>query len=210
VISVAVTADLRIITKDGDYIMRMKVRNFLGIALIAVVGLLAGQASRASVLYPQLDIVTQGADAGVVRSGDHLSIDATAIAIILSNTVGDILDIPDTDFTLNTAVSTGDGLLTVGSLLTATFANFAFTDLGSGNAAFAADLSYTGGSLAGSLTVGRLEGAFLADTTDLTGDFNASIVQAKLGAVVPVPAAVWLFGSGLLGLVGIARRKTVS
>jgi len=27
---------------------------------------------------------------------------------------------------------------------------------------------------------------------------------------VPVPAAVWLFGSGLLGLVGIARRKKVA
>ena len=27
------------------------------------------------------------------------------------------------------------------------------------------------------------------------------------GNVVPVPAAVWLFGSGLIGLVGIARRK---
>ena len=26
-------------------------------------------------------------------------------------------------------------------------------------------------------------------------------------SVVPVPAAAWLFGSGLLGLVGIARRK---
>jgi hypothetical protein len=26
-------------------------------------------------------------------------------------------------------------------------------------------------------------------------------------APVPVPAAVWLFGSGLIGLVGIARRK---
>lgn len=26
-------------------------------------------------------------------------------------------------------------------------------------------------------------------------------------SVVPVPAAVWLFGSGLLGLIGIARRK---
>ena len=25
--------------------------------------------------------------------------------------------------------------------------------------------------------------------------------------VVPVPAAVWLFGSGLIGLVGVARRK---
>lgn len=27
------------------------------------------------------------------------------------------------------------------------------------------------------------------------------------GTVVPVPAAVWLFGSGLLGLVGVARRR---
>jgi hypothetical protein len=28
-------------------------------------------------------------------------------------------------------------------------------------------------------------------------------------AVIPVPAAVWLFGSGLIGLIGIARRKEV-
>jgi hypothetical protein len=26
-------------------------------------------------------------------------------------------------------------------------------------------------------------------------------------AVVPVPAAVWLFGSGLLGLAGVARKR---
>ena len=26
-------------------------------------------------------------------------------------------------------------------------------------------------------------------------------------SAVPVPAAVWLFGSGLLGLIGLARRK---
>ena len=31
--------------------------------------------------------------------------------------------------------------------------------------------------------------------------------QLTLAAAVPVPAAVWLFGSGLLGLVGMARRK---
>ncbi len=31
--------------------------------------------------------------------------------------------------------------------------------------------------------------------------------QVNDTSVVPVPAAVWLFGSGLLGLVGIARRK---
>lgn len=28
-----------------------------------------------------------------------------------------------------------------------------------------------------------------------------------IGAPVPVPAAAWLFGSGLIGLVGVARRK---
>ena len=38
-------------------------------------------------------------------------------------------------------------------------------------------------------------------------DFHAWAVHSGKVGVVPVPAAVWLFGSGLLGLVGIARRK---
>lgn len=32
-------------------------------------------------------------------------------------------------------------------------------------------------------------------------------VDATSLTIVPIPAAVWLFGSGLLGLIGIARRK---
>ena len=36
------------------------------------------------------------------------------------------------------------------------------------------------------------------------GQYGIEISQI---AAVPVPAAVWLFGSGLLGLIGIARRK---
>lgn len=43
---------------------------------------------------------------------------------------------------------------------------------------------------------GLLPGTILID------DLNLGVVSA-----VPVPAAVWLFGSGLLGLVGVARRK---
>jgi hypothetical protein len=31
--------------------------------------------------------------------------------------------------------------------------------------------------------------------------------SSSTSTVVPVPAAVWLFGSGLIGLVGLARRK---
>ena len=45
-------------------------------------------------------------------------------------------------------------------------------------------------------------------------DFDIDNVQifADLPDVpqVPVPAAVWLFGSGLLGLIGVARRKTAA
>ena len=37
-------------------------------------------------------------------------------------------------------------------------------------------------------------------------NFNASMASTP-DAVVPVPAAVWLFGSGLMGLAAVARRK---
>ena len=36
---------------------------------------------------------------------------------------------------------------------------------------------------------------------------KATTSHLSVYGVVPVPAAVWLFGSGLLGLVGLARRK---
>jgi hypothetical protein len=35
-----------------------------------------------------------------------------------------------------------------------------------------------------------------------------SVIVNHDANVVPVPAAVWLFGSGLLGLVGVARRRS--
>lgn len=38
-------------------------------------------------------------------------------------------------------------------------------------------------------------------------NYNAWAVQSGDISAVPVPAAVWLFGSGLLGLIGVARRK---
>jgi hypothetical protein len=38
---------------------------------------------------------------------------------------------------------------------------------------------------------------------------TADSFTLNVGAV-PVPAAAWLFGSGLLGLIGVARRKKVS
>ena len=40
----------------------------------------------------------------------------------------------------------------------------------------------------------------------MDADYDDMLVRAEFSAV-PVPAAVWLFGSGLLGLIGAARRK---
>jgi hypothetical protein len=51
-----------------------------------------------------------------------------------------------------------------------------------------------------------------------SGDINADGVvnnlditrYLSLGGVVPIPPALWLFGTGLLGLVGMATRKKAS
>jgi len=41
------------------------------------------------------------------------------------------------------------------------------------------------------------------DLDQMFGDWRTTVDMT----VVPVPAAVWLFGSGLLGLAGVTRRK---
>jgi len=52
------------------------------------------------------------------------------------------------------------------------------------------------------------------DATEATWTFSAesdtsysmTVTAAGIPAI-PVPAAIWLFGSGLIGLIGVARRK---
>ena len=59
--------------------------------------------------------------------------------------------------------------------------------------------------IAGNLLVSpELAGLLDVEIPDGGIDAGMALVNAT---VVPVPAAVWLFGSGLLGLIGIARRK---
>ena len=55
------------------------------------------------------------------------------------------------------------------------------------------------------ITGGSFEFTLLNGGSNLIAGFVDTFGEAT--AVIPVPAAVWLFGSGLLGLVGVARRR---
>jgi len=54
----------------------------------------------------------------------------------------------------------------------------------------------------------------VASVATITGIFKATLSSAGLSfqpfSAVPLPAAVWLLGSGLLGLAGVARRKVAA
>ena len=69
---------------------------------------------------------------------------------------------------------------------------------------YSVDLAITPDMAGDTLSFGF--GAVATGTTDNgSGIFYDNLVFAEVSPV-PVPAAVWLFGSGLLGLVGVARR----
>ena len=56
-----------------------------------------------------------------------------------------------------------------------------------------------------------IDGDGVLGTKMAAGPFVGSPVGfAGAPAAIPVPAAVWLFGSGLVGLVGVARRRKAS
>lgn len=79
-------------------------------------------------------------------------------------------------------------------------------------------LLFTGNQLINpvSILLGNYAASVSPDGNTITGDWDSGVVpgsgipgdfMAVRSSAVPLPAAVWLFGSGLLGLVGVARRK---
>lgn len=129
------------------------------------------------------------------------------------------------------AVVSGPVYLVDGSALVAT--NFSDFWDGTLNQAISKDqhgstvnnVAWTGSEADGTAAIGQELGLATGSTffgsssaTDATWIHNAAFgnkstlipmyaLSSVITAPVPVPAAVWLFGSGLLGLVGIARRK---
>ena len=190
-------------------------------AMMAATGLfMLANMANAAVTYPALDIQMLNGDTGLTQVGSTVSIDATAFAVILDPdpSVDSIL-IPEQTFSLTADTNTGAGSLSIGNaggiVVNGSFSNFILIDIGAGMGNFVADITFTGLDYGADMTDW---GADLGITSQwlatgrLEGGFSPVSLAAKLGSLelqpVPVPAAVWLFGSGLLGLAGIAQRKS--
>lgn len=84
-----------------------------------------------------------------------------------------------------------------------------------GNAYYDLFQNYGGYTWTSTLVVDTQDRAW-ANNWDYSYQYNRNVSAENVAwavrdgdvSAVPIPAAAWLFGSGLLGLVGIARRKT--
>ena len=122
------------------------------------------------------------------------------------------------DFIISGSVSGGSGTLLSGGVLGVTSIDYMVNSYDTN--VFDPD-TIVGGNSVFTLQITNLtNAAFLAGITDNANSVNGTTIGGDdllLAAdgnlalqAVPVPPAVWLFGSGLIGLVGIARRKKAS
>ena len=149
-----------------------------------------------------LDSITQSSTSSGSASNGVAATDAlTDLAIFVENNSGQALTFSfDFDAMTDAMTSTvfpgifSEASASVDMLDDLGYFNIqAFADAEDGNPS-------TGtGNISGSVQFVLLDGGF-----NLIDGFVDSFGSAE---AVPVPAAVWLFGCGLLGMIGIARRK---
>ncbi|MCM2285995.1 MAG: hypothetical protein NDI81_14510 [Desulfobacula sp.] len=179
----------------------------LGIFLVMGLMLLLPLKASASMSYSYLDVQNLFADAGLMLSGTLLNIDATAIA--LGNPYSAI---DPTDFFLTATKNAGDayysGTLSAGNLLSASFTDLSITEYTLDSLTYyeiSAGLTYTGGLLTQDLSSGMFFG--------FTDSLNQGYLISQIYDVtpipenpVPLPSALVLVFSGLVGLIALKKR----
>jgi hypothetical protein len=126
---------------------------------------------------------------------------ATAFANIVNGTAGDVELVFQFDYTVDTGVSD------TGALLNDAFgdASFVFNVNGAPEVFTAVFSDLALGPPSDTFSDSFLRTFILGAGESLDFDVTAN-ASGFAGTVVPVPAAVWLFGSALAGLAGLRRR----
>lgn len=189
----------------------MKRSCLLGAAYALCLSLMISGAANASIIYHVDRTIGDGTVTGFIETDGTLDVLSSGniidwtFKLTAENLFGgqtDVIDIED-DGSVHTII---DGAIT--ATATQLWFNFGLVDTSylifqGGEPYFnywCLETSGCGGSSAGEVMGNRVGGIGIAQSESRTGNI-------AFAEVVPVPAAVWLFGSGLLGLVGIARRK---
>lgn len=138
-------------------------------------------------------------------SGDAPQVNARGLLAVTSNSAIDVTGVSDASAGFNFR---SEDLFQTGILTGDTNGAGLDWDINSN-----VDLdSYTGWGVDSSVTA-TLENhlsAWSFDTGELASiDKKSMSISITTVSTVPVPAAAWLFGSGLLSLIGIARRKSL-
>jgi hypothetical protein len=204
-----------------------------------LLSLLSVEAKALTVPFPYVDVISLTTDDDVTNSSGTLSLTGTADAVYLS-AGNPVSITPQGTFTLTATYSASltaaesassntydftNGFVTIQNgttLLTATFSDLKIVSEGTSLfsvASASSPLVYTGGSYAGTLpAAGDLVGSFVLDSftangngvADLSQNFTGDDLTAKVGAVVPLPAALPLLLSGIVGIGVMTGRRRVS
>ena len=142
---------------------------------------------------------------------DHVELQLNAQST--SGTASAYLEIKDAP--TGSVLGTSNTLSFTGNSIQLAHFEFAPIDISSYNSLFISVVKDSvlniGAFTAGGLGLDSYAGgsAYLDNAPCCDGFQRDSDLWFRTGSVVPVPAAAWLFGSGLLGLIGIARRQSV-
>ena len=156
-----------------------------------------------------LTVEGDGFNTGMSSGGVVLSWDTNFVE--LTSTLGDITaTLPLGMFDFASFLTPADG----SGIATATISAGGFSDFADGAGHFDfATLSFVAVPPPGTTNV-IVSASPFGDWQDATEPFAQPVIITEFNpatvnvSAVPVPAAVWLFASGLIGLVGIARRRT--
>lgn len=211
------------------------VKSSAGAAIIAMT-VYGGVAAAATVPYPYLDVIQQGADTGVVASGAAPTVTMQGTAVSIINGPGSVtnLSTPATftltaDYSASLTAADGQpntydfthGTITidnVGSpaLLTATFDDLVMQSSGTSlfNYVIASSpLVYTGGTLAGTLASGEIVGSFTVSSAAASTSQGYAILSQNFtgnNLTVKVGTVVPLPATAWLLLWGMSGIGAVS